>query len=416
MTRCTCISALAISACSAVVAPAPAQELHIVPGVLYFSGLSADGSVAAGYSTIEYLYWTAESGVVYIGGVAPGTGGVGGSASISLDGTRLLGNTLNDVGRTEASVYSISGGSWAATGSLGFNCDITASSGWAMSGDGLTVGGGIIAAAGCDFRGLHHTAASGIRTLPTAYFYKPTRVNAINASGSVLVGWNDDYNGWRQGSIWAWNGTSFAQTLITAPSGTKMGEASCVSADGTRVFGFGPFGGAQKNYVWTQATKAVAIGDSPTGLPSYVSGCNSDGTMAVCFFRAGPPPTSGEGYVWIAERGYVALEDWATENGVAVPEGVRMSLPLCMSADGRTVAGAARTPEGPRAFILSLPRSAPCPADVNDSGTVDGIDLTLVLAAWGPCGIGACPGDLNGDSTVDGLDLTVILSAWGECP
>lgn len=409
--------AAALSALGLLVTPAMAQDLHLIPGALYITGLSADGRVAAGYTPVEFLYWTLKTDVVYIGGAAPGSQGIGGSAGISSDGTRIVGNTFNGSGKTEASVYSIPDAAWTSTGSLGFNCDISSSSGWAISGDGVTVGGLIVAAAGCDYRGLHYSPSAGIRTLPTSYFFKPTRVNAINADGTVLVGWNDDYNGFRQGSIWRWNGTSYTQTLITAPGGVKMGEAACVSADGTRVFGFGRFDGVQKNYMWTQATLAVSLGDSPTGLPSWVSGCNAEGTMAACFFRVGaPPPTSGEGYVWIQGRGYVALEEWANENGVIVPGDVRMSLPLCISADGRSVGGAGRTDFGVRAFVLNLPPLASCDGDIDGDGAVGGLDLTALLAAWGPCGASACDGDLNGDSVVNGLDLTVILSAWGECP
>jgi hypothetical protein len=36
-----------------------------------------------------------------------------------------------------------------------------------------------------------------------------------------------------------------------------------------------------------------------------------------------------------------------------------------------------------------------------------------MLAAWGG-GPGA--GDLNDDGTVDGIDLGILLSAWGTCP
>jgi len=414
MARAT-LSAAALSISASMWVPALAQDLHIVPGVQYLTGISADGRVAAGYTPLEFAYWTLESGVVYIGGAPPGTQGIGGSCGISDDGTRIVGNTINGSGKTEASTYSVPAGEWTSTGSLGFNCDISASSGWAISGDGLTVGGGIIAGGSCDYRGLHYSPTVGIRTLPTAYFFKPTRVNAINRDGTVLVGWNDDFNGFRQGSVWAWNGTSYTQTLITTPSGVKMGEAAAVSADGTKVFGFGPIGGVQRNYVWTQATKAVALGDSPTGLPSYVTACNADGTVAACFFRAGPPATSGEGYVWIEGRGYVALEDWAAENGVDVPFGVRMSLPLAMSADGRSVAGTGRTDFGDRAFVLNLLPLASCDGDLDSNGAVDGLDLTALLAGWGVCGA-SCSADLNEDGFVDGLDLTVILSAWGECP
>ena len=57
--------------------------------------------------------------------------------------------------------------------------------------------------------------------------------------------------------------------------------------------------------------------------------------------------------------------------------------------------------------------SAPCPGDLNDSGSVDGTDLSQILAAWGASGV---PADINGDGTVNGLDLAVVLAGWGQCP
>ena len=27
-----------------------------------------------------------------------------------------------------------------------------------------------------------------------------------------------------------------------------------------------------------------------------------------------------------------------------------------------------------------------------------------------------CPGDISGDGTVDGVDLAIILGSWGVCP
>jgi hypothetical protein len=69
------------------------------------------------------------------------------------------------------------------------------------------------------------------------------------------------------------------------------------------------------------------------------------------------------------------------------------------------------------ARIQLEPTGSNCPADLNDDGVVDGNDLGLLLAAWGPCPTsGACPGDFNGDGAVDGADLGILLAAWGACP
>jgi subtilisin family serine protease len=53
------------------------------------------------------------------------------------------------------------------------------------------------------------------------------------------------------------------------------------------------------------------------------------------------------------------------------------------------------------------------PADLNADGTVDGMDLAALLAAWGPCVTASCPGDINSDDAVDGTDLSALLAAWG---
>jgi hypothetical protein len=67
------------------------------------------------------------------------------------------------------------------------------------------------------------------------------------------------------------------------------------------------------------------------------------------------------------------------------------------------------------AFEFQLPLD---PADLDEDGDVDGFDLAILLAAWGPCrGAPApgssCPTDLDGDGDTDGFDLAILLAAWG---
>lgn len=54
-----------------------------------------------------------------------------------------------------------------------------------------------------------------------------------------------------------------------------------------------------------------------------------------------------------------------------------------------------------------------CPADFNNSGAVDVLDLLILLGAWGPCV--DCPEDLNNSGAVDVQDLLILLGAWGAC-
>jgi hypothetical protein len=52
----------------------------------------------------------------------------------------------------------------------------------------------------------------------------------------------------------------------------------------------------------------------------------------------------------------------------------------------------------------------PCPADLNGDNVVNGLDLGLVLAAWG-----TPKQDITGDSVTDGTDLGILLASWGAC-
>ncbi len=63
---------------------------------------------------------------------------------------------------------------------------------------------------------------------------------------------------------------------------------------------------------------------------------------------------------------------------------------------------------------ISIARTTSNPADLNGDGVVDGADLTILLAAWGPCPTkGACNADLDGNGAIDGADLATLLAAWG---
>jgi enterochelin esterase-like enzyme len=52
-------------------------------------------------------------------------------------------------------------------------------------------------------------------------------------------------------------------------------------------------------------------------------------------------------------------------------------------------------------------------ADIDCGGSVDGVDLGMLLGAWGP---GHGPADLDGNGWIDGTDLGILLSRWGPVP
>ena len=51
-------------------------------------------------------------------------------------------------------------------------------------------------------------------------------------------------------------------------------------------------------------------------------------------------------------------------------------------------------------------------ADVNNDGSVDGTDLSLILGFWGN-NCDGCAQDINNNGDVDGSDLSFVLGFWG---
>lgn len=63
----------------------------------------------------------------------------------------------------------------------------------------------------------------------------------------------------------------------------------------------------------------------------------------------------------------------------------------------------------------STARSGRAPGDLDLDGVVGGVDLAVLLGAWGTCGFcEACPADLDADCLVGASDLTIMLGSWGS--
>jgi hypothetical protein len=60
-----------------------------------------------------------------------------------------------------------------------------------------------------------------------------------------------------------------------------------------------------------------------------------------------------------------------------------------------------------------VPALRTCPVDFNGDGMVGPIDLSIMLAAWGPNP--GSPADINEDGIVNGYDLVYLLGGWGPC-
>jgi hypothetical protein len=274
---------------------------------------------------------------------------------------------------------------------------------------------GLLQQAQCSAIGFVRDETTGIRQfLPSAYFYKPTRGNDVSDDGGVVVGWNDDYVGWRQGAVWVRNAQGvYVETLMAAGT-VKMSEAGAVSGNGQWVYGIGRAGYANSNvWRWSQATGVQPLGTSPVpGAVGYGVAANYDGSRVLCFF--GMLGSNGS-YMWTQQDGFVSIATLAQQAGVTIPDGWSLSLVLGMSEDGKTIVGTAFGPPPLMSpFVLDLNTSQqPCPADLNGDRDVGAPDLAQLLGAWGTGGGAA---DLNGDGEVGAADIAAMLSAWGACP
>ena len=319
---------------------------------------SGDGSVIVGDNTTtgQYFMWTAATGAMDIGGAIAG-GGVGGTARISNDGSRVGGTNLNSAsGFFEMSYYETASGTWTPVGGIGAACSNELSSGWNISGDGNhMVGLGWLSCA--DAHAMQWTEGIGTSDLGSSVLNQSSRANAVSTDGKVVAGWQDG-NG-REAAVWD-NGV---QTVL---SGT--GEAGGVSDDGQFVVGIGGSatvaGGVAQAWRWSAATGLEPLGTITTPSPfppsprGFASGINADGSLVVGFDRTGfgPPVPISRGWVWQEGSGMMPLGDYFESFGISVP-GFNYNLPLGVSADGRTFFGlGTQAPSiAARGWIVTVP-------------------------------------------------------------
>jgi uncharacterized membrane protein len=319
------------------------------------SGLSADGAVAAGTNNSQYFKWTATGGVVNIGGVSAATSLVGGQAKISNDGTRLCGVYLNPVsGKHELSRYDLGSSTWTPLGGIGAACSAEISSGWAISGDGTSVVG--LGWLGCaSAHAAQWKDSTGITAdLGSTVVNRSSRANGTNLNGGVVVGWQDQASGFRQGAVWVHG----AQTLINdSVSGGPQSEAQDVSADGAWVVGSGSSSNSFQAWRWSSATGGLSLGTlagvaNPRGAATAIS---ADGRVIVGYVRPfSSPATFGEGFLWREDLGMVNLTTHLKSLGLDLPTGVVLALPLGISDDGNSICGQARTSTGTVGFVVRL--------------------------------------------------------------
>jgi hypothetical protein len=318
------------------------------------SGLSQDGSVAAGTSGAGYFRWARGAGSINIGGTPPG-GGAGGQAALSNDGRYISGTYLNPASAlNEMSRYDHNTGQWTPLGGIGGISGTETSSGWGISGDGTSVVGlGWVSAGSAN--AIQWKSGGSTVGLGSTVTGRSTRANNVNVNGTVVVGWQDNTTGFRQGAVWN-NGV---QTLIFDTANNAMGEVGDVDAAGVYVAGHGVSANDFNGWRWSAGGGYQDLG-RPAGTNATWRGSSTsisdDGSKVVGYYRPFPgPATLGRGFIWIDGVGNTDLNAYIDSFGIAYPAGFVFALPLSISGDGSTIAGLG---SGGVGFVVTVPEPA----------------------------------------------------------
>ncbi|KMQ67548.1 secretion protein [Chryseobacterium sp. FH2] len=303
-------------------------------------GISDNGIVSMHTSSGEIFKWDASNGLVQIGSITNGYPAAG-RTLISSDGTKIASSITNgNTNFNEISTYNVATSTWTNQGGLvPTGWDGSVSSTWGMTSDGNTVVGlGWLTAANA--HAVKWSSATGVIDLGSIIPGRSSRANAVNADGTVIVGWQDEADGTRSGARWV-NGV---ESFITDNNGDNVGEAGDVSADGNTIIG----ASLPEPYVWnsTSGLTYITHPNSSVFFRGGATGISDDGGTVIGFFRSFPgPPMAGEGFIWTSAGGRVNLNDYATGLGINT-QGVTMSLPLAISGDGKKIAGVGTNASG----------------------------------------------------------------------
>lgn len=227
------------------------------------TGVSANGSVVAGWSSGTPFLWTVTAGMQPL--VNSGTY----AHDISDDGAVVVGET--------AFRWTASGGTQFLTPFLPGS---TTAAAIGVSSDGSVVVGD------CTFpgnfkRGFRWTASQGMQDLGVLPGADSATANAVSADGLVVVGVSSASSGGFSRAF-RWTAKEGLQDLGTLPGGT-FSNAYGVSADGLVVVGISntSSGGFSRAFRWTATGGMQDLGTLPGGLFSAATSVSADGNVVV---------------------------------------------------------------------------------------------------------------------------------------
>jgi uncharacterized membrane protein len=297
------------------------------------TSMSDDGTIVVGTGPFQIpnLYYTEASGVSVIG-----DGCSSGLPSISGDGTTVLGCHV-DVNGNENAAKWLGGTSWQDLGSEAgaVPCGTLLSGAWGVNQDGSLAVGLLWRAMICHANaGTWDLVNGGPATVLPALFNGPaTRANAVNADGSIIVGWQDQVTGERTAAKWV----NRIEDLITTDDGSLNGEAHAVSADGRTIVGE-RYKLGDKAWIWREGAGVIRVGSASgfRGVTLTALDVTDNGKVVVGFAIKG---RNEKAFIWRKGGDAFYLDSWLSNQGAVVPPGWTLSVASLISADGKIIYG-----------------------------------------------------------------------------
>ncbi|MBL8964257.1 MAG: hypothetical protein KF787_08070 [Phycisphaeraceae bacterium] len=153
------------------------------------------------------------------------------------------------------------------------------------------------------------------------------------------------------------------------------------------------------------------LGTLPGYTASRVEGMSGNGWVIVGRSYSHNPHRWTQFY-WSRATGMISLDDLLAPIGVQLSDWY-IGNPLSVSEDGRLIAGSGTSPheQFSSGWLVTVPPSFACPADINDSGTLDDDDVAHFIAAYVE---GSFHADFDKSGFVDTDDFDAFVTAFQE--
>jgi uncharacterized membrane protein len=397
-------------------------RFELLPG-MYPLDMSADGSVIVGNDiAFETVRWTRSTGIENLGRGTFGPLGIGaGTPDVSDDGTRISATILMDNGALATQGVWTEGQGWEelmppppADGGL---IDLSYGSAWGLSGNGEHVVGLYWRPNNFATGGAHASIASmpgGVMDIGTDN--GNSRANHANFDASVIVGWEERFDGVWEPVVWE------DGVMSRLGNSNVFSMADCVNPEGTIIGGniTSNFG---SDFAFAMASLWRKVGSgwqhefigalpgtvAPFGL-STVRSMTPDASIVVGYNQTNLQSVTG--FIWTPSEGIMDIEDWLTDRGVTIPANLNILDVTAISQDGTIIAGiGASTFDGsPIGFLIS----PLCVADIDGNGTLNFFDVSAFLQGYNAQDPIT---DINGDGEFNFFDVSAFLSAYNAgCP